>query len=66
MGHAQLKTKDKNPLWLMDVGLLLAYLEEGGKESNSPAKRDTENNQVSSVSFKSKIQLKVPSASWSN
>lgn len=52
MCHAQLKTKDKNPLWLMDEDLLLAYLEEGGKESNSPAKRDTENNQVSSVSFK--------------
>lgn len=41
----------------MDVGLLLAYLEEGEQESNFPAKQDTENNQVSSVSFKWKIQL---------
>lgn len=52
-----IKNKRQNPLWLMDVGLLLAYLEEGEKESNSPAKRDPENNQVSSVSFKWKIQL---------
>lgn len=32
----------------MDVGLLLVYL-EGEKESNSQAKWDTENNQVSSL-----------------
>lgn len=34
----------------MDVDLLLAYLEKGEKESDSQAKRDTENNQVNSVS----------------